>query len=153
MHGGAGSLKAPLVTPARRYDFAHCDPYLFFQSHLREFTDCDRDQVCDGDLHFVPGHDIFGEMRTCIADSAVFVAVISENFCQSYFCQLEISEARSSGKPIILIFKEQVDEEQMDTVIREVFLKFARAKVTQTDGQYEISPKWEQICEAVLTLM
>ena len=83
-----------------------------FQGHLRRMTDSDTDHVSDADLHFVPGVNVFREMRRCVGESAVFVAVMSANYCDSYHCQLEISEARTTGKPIILIFKEHVAEEK-----------------------------------------
>ena len=96
-------------------------------------TNNDKEHVCDADIHFVPGVNVFREMRRCVADSSVFVAVMSVNYCESYYCQLEISEARTTGKPIILIFKEHVDEEKMDVVMTDIFKNYARAKIVQED--------------------
>ena len=118
---------------------------VYFQRHLRQVTKCDREQVCHGDLHFVPGRNIFAEMERCVAESAVFVAVISKKYCNSYFWELEISEAQKTGKPIILILIEHVDENAMGIVIRDVFMK-----IVKEEGVYKLYPEWEQLCQAVI---
>ena len=109
--------------------------------------------MCHGDLHFVPGRNIFSEMERCVAEAAVFVAVISKNYCESYLCKLEISEAQKTGKPIILIFIEHVDENTMGIVIRDIFMKYARAKIVQEEGVFNIYPTWEQLCQAIIESM
>ena len=126
------------------------DMWHLFQGHLRRMTDSDTDHVSDADLHFVPGVNVFREMRRCVGESAVFVAVMSANYCDSYHCQLEISEARTTGKPIILIFKEHVAEEKMDVVMTEVFQKNARAKIVQEEDGFQMYPPWEHLCKAII---
>ena len=116
-------------------------------------TACEKDHVCFADLHFVPGVNVFREMRRCVAESAVFIAVMSVNYCESYYYQLEISEARTTGKPIILVFIEHVEDEKMDVVMRDIFRNFARAKLVEEDGQYQMYPTWEKLCEAIIGLM
>ena len=116
-------------------------------------TDSDKEHVCDADLHFVPGVNVFGEMRRCVAESAVFVAVMSENYCANHHCQLEISEARTTGKPIIMIFMEHVAEEKMDVVMTDVFKKNARDKIVQEEGGYQMYPAWEHLCKAFIGQM
>ena len=116
-------------------------------------TDCNKEHICDAELHFTPGHNVFVEMRRCIVDSAVFVAVVSKNFCKSYFCDVEISEARTTGKPIILIFTENVEVEKMSVVIRDVFMNNARAKIVKEGNKYQMYPPWEQLCKAIIRLI
>ena len=125
----------------------------FFQRHLRLLTDSDKEHVCDGELHFIPGHSIFEEMERCIAESAVFVAVVSEKFCKSYFCSVELSEAEKTGKPIILLFKGHVKEEAMGVVIKEMFMNKVRAKIVHEEGGYQMYPGWERLCKAIVGLM
>ena len=74
-------------------------------------------------------HQEFREMRPCVAESAVFVAVMSNNYCKYYMysCQLEIFEARTTRKPTILIFLEPVDDDKMDVVMTDIFKNNARA--------------------------
>ena len=78
---------------------------------------------------------------------------MSAEFCRSPHCRLELEEARTRGKPILLIFKEHVDEQEMSLVIREVFRNFTRAQFVFEDGRYKIQPDWRQICESIITHM
>ena len=124
-----------------------------FQRHLQAITQVERDLVCDADIHFIPGHNIYQEMSRCIEESAVFVAVISENYCKSDHCQIEIAEARTTGKPILLIFKEHVLARKMGIVVRDIFRQFARVKFVKEGDTYRIQPGWEQICESIIQLI
>ena len=92
-------------------------------------------------------------MRRCINDSAVFIGVVSKHFCESYFCDIEISEARTTGKPIILISMEHVDTDKMTVVIRDVFMNNARAKIVKEGNNYQMYPPWEQLCKAIIGLV
>ena len=84
------------------------------QETLETICETDRDLVCIGDRYFTPGQPIFSEMIRCLDDSAVFIAVMSKNYCNSDYCKLEIEQARLQGKPIILIFIEEVEEAEID---------------------------------------
>ena len=56
-------------------------------------------------------------------------------------------------KPIILIFIEEVPENEMTLVIREVFRNYTRVKFVSEDGMnYRLEPNWEQVCKAVVEL-
>ena len=113
----------------------------------------DKDLVCIGDRYFRPGQTIFSEMIRCLDDSAVFIAIMSKNYCNSDYCKLEIEQARLQGKAIILIFIEEVEEEEMTLVIREVFKKYTRAKFVLEGGFYKLQPDWECVCESIIQLM
>ena len=73
---------------------------------------------------------------------------MSEKYCASHHCQLEISEARTTGKPIIMIFLEHVAEEK--NVMTDVVKKNARAKIVQEEGGYQMYPAWEHLCKAII---
>ena len=109
--------------------------------------------MCFADKHFIPGQTIFSEMIRCLEDSAVFVAVMSENYCESNFCKFEIEQARVMEKPIILIFKEHVAEDKMNHVTKQIFRHFTRVKCVFEDGHARIQPDWTQLCEAIIQLM
>ena len=113
----------------------------------------DKELVCIGDRFFRPGQTIFSEMIRCLDDSAVFIAVMSKNYCNSDYCRLEIEQARLQGKPIILIFIEEVAQEDMTLVIREVFRKYTRVKFVLQDGVYYLQPDWKFVCESIILLM
>lgn len=123
------------------------------QQNLQAMIDIDQELICDADRHFIPGHSVFKEMRRCVEEAAVFIAVMSEKYCSSAFCQFEITEARTTGKPIILLFKEHVNDNKMSVVVKEVFRQFARAQFVFQDGHYKIQPAWPQLCKSIVELM
>ena len=129
--------------------------YLFLlQARLQSIAGTDRELVCDADRHFYLGRTILMETARCLKECSVFVAVVSTNFCSSRYCQLEVEKARILAKPIILIFKEHVDERHMSLATKEVFDTFARAKfVYDENGEPRIQPDWDHICESSLQLM
>lgn len=64
-----------------------------------------------------------------------------------------MEQARLQGKPIILIFTEEVEEGDMTIVIREVFRKYTRVKLVLEAGNYRLQPDWEQLCVSIIQLM
>ena len=93
------------------------------------------------------------EMIRCLENSSVFIAVMSKQYCLSHFCKFEIEQAHVMDKPIILIFKEHVNETDMNSVTREIFRNYTRVKCVIEDGQHTIQPGWNQICDAIIQLM
>ena len=126
---------------------------LSFQNQLQEMTKTDKEHVCYGDKHFKPGHSIFTEITQCLETSAVVVAVMSRNFCKSFYCKMELEQARLMDKPVIMIFIEDVNEADMSDVMREVFRNFTRVKIVCEDGQYKAQPDWPSVCAAIIQLM
>ena len=88
-----------------------------------------------------------------LEDCAVFVVVLSKNYCFSDYCKHEIEQARLMRKPIVIIMKEVVDEGDMNGVIRETFKHFTRATF-QFDGEdLKLQQDWEYICESIIRLL
>ena len=50
---------------------------MFFRDTCDVRQTLNTEHVSDADLHFIPGHRVFLEMERCVAESAVFVTVIS----------------------------------------------------------------------------
>ena len=121
---------------------------------MREYTKTEKDHISDADFTFVPGRSLFIEIERCVAEAAVFIAVVSENFCKSYYCNLEIAEADQTRKPIILLFKEHVNENVMGVLVKTLYMTRVRAKIEQgEDGNYQMIPDWTRMCEAIIGLM
>ena len=113
-----------------------------------------RELVGLGDRHFTLGHTIFDEIMHCLEASAVVVCVISHNFCESEYCRREIEEAYRLGKPIILLFTEDVEEGLISRAIRHVFKLYARAKFLRgEDGHYMLQPGWDHLCKGIIQLI
>ena len=109
--------------------------------------------MCFADKHFIPGQTIFADMIMCLQDSSVFLAVVSTRFCASNYCKFEIEQARVMQKPIILIYTEHVEENQMDPVTREIFNNFSRIKCVYENGKHIVQPGWKEICDSIIQLM
>ena len=138
---------------AKLISFVRLFYIILFQRRLKTITNINRDLVCYGDRHFVPGRTILSEMIQWLGNSSVFIAVITSEYCASDFCKFEIEQAHLMRKPIILIFKEHVDEAKMNPVIKQVFQHYTRIKCVFENGQHRIQPDWKEICDGVIQLM
>ena len=113
-----------------------------------------RDLVCNADVNFHPARTILSEIFRCLKDCDVFVAVVSTSFCKSRFCRYEIEHAHLLEMPIILIFIERVNEDDMNLITKEVFETFTRVQFAMDiDGEYRITPDWPHICESIIQLI
>ena len=112
----------------------------------------DKELICFGDLHFKPNEMTCKEVTRCLGEPTVFVAVISNSYCESDFCQMEIEEAKTSGKPVILIFMEHVSEDKIGMIIRQIFRNFTRIRFIRENGELQIEPSWPHVCEAIIKL-
>ena len=124
-----------------------------FQAQLKNLTDCDRNLVAIGDRYFRVGRSIFAEIIRMLEDCAVFVVVLSKNYCFSDYCKHEIEQARLMRKPIVIIMKEVVDEGDMNGVIRETFKHFTRATFQFDGEELKLQQDWEYICESIIRLL
>ena len=92
------------------------------------------------------------EIENCINGAAVFIAVLSANYCDSFYCNAEIEEARSLGKPIILIYLEDIEQDRMSPCVKEIFWNYTRAKVRFSDDPHILQSNLEKVCETILEL-
>ena len=119
---------------------------------LKDILQTDKRPVSTG-YDFKPGFPIYDEAYRCVQAACVFIAVVSDAFCQSEYCKGEIREAYTQQKPIIVILFGTVTETKMSPYLLEVFRRNARAKaVEQEDGGLEIVPDLNTIAESVLKL-
>lgn len=122
--------------------------------HLREITELDDDTfVATGDQQFRAGFSIHDEIQRCIEQSAVMLVVVSNAYCTSAYCRNEIETSVELDKPVVLLFLEEVNEANMPKVMRRVFKKCVRAKMNYVDGQLQVVPSWENICNSLLELI
>ena len=113
-----------------------------------------RELVCNADINFNPARTILSEIFRCLEVCDVFVAVVSTRYCKSRYCQYEIEHAHFLARPIILIFIERVNVEDMNLITRKVFETFTRVQLAKdNDGEYRIAPDWPKICESIIQLL
>ncbi|XP_053400910.1 toll-like receptor 6 isoform X2 [Mercenaria mercenaria] len=119
---------------------------------FEEILRCKREVICYGDNNFCLGRSIIDEILRCISESCVIIFVISKSFCASHWCEMELKEAHEMGKPIILLFKEEVNPDLMSRLLRTLFNRLTRAKLVEKDGLYELIPDWQSLGKSVIEL-
>jgi hypothetical protein len=122
-------------------------------NHFREIFDTPRELVCIGDRHFTPGRSIYHEIHRCLEISAVIITVVSNEFCQSQYCVNELEQAYDLGKPILMIFVDMVDENEMTPIMRQLFKRYTRVNMRIIDGEVQIVPCWDRICRSILEML
>ncbi|KAH3825320.1 hypothetical protein DPMN_127194 [Dreissena polymorpha] len=121
-------------------------------SELQQKTRTSRVLVCSGDSHFRPGYALGEEIIRCIEDSAVIILAVSKHFCQKEWCRKEVQETYDQNKPIILLFLERVEPEEMGKVLRKLFDRYAHASWIPDSNDGHIEPDWSILCDAILDL-
>ena len=81
------------------------------------------------------------------------IAVMSKKYCKSFYCKLEMEQARLLQKPVIMVFIENIAENEMSEVMREVFRNFTRVKITVVGEQYQTQPDWPYVCRSIIQFM
>lgn len=133
-------------------DFA-IEIYRCLEESLRGLTGMEQELICIGDRFFQPGYPIVDEIFRCISESCVVVFIVSNTFCKSSWCQMEVREAYELNKPIILICTEHVDLNKMPTLLFNIFKNFTRAKITVNENRIvEICPSYEGLSKSILKL-
>ena len=87
-----------------------------------------------------------------LEESAIVVIVLSKNYCESDYCKMEIEQARLMNKPIVIILKENVSENDMNTVIKSVFHHFTRVIFKCEGGTYRLLHDWRFICKSIISV-
>jgi hypothetical protein len=121
--------------------------------HLQLKTGIERGLVCTGDQHLRPGFYVLNETRLCFERVSTIVIVVSNNFCNSSYCCNEFNLAFESGKPMLLMFKESVDEQNMPDVMRQIYRRKTRILWTFENGEYILRTKWDNIASSILDLI
>ncbi|XP_045211158.2 toll-like receptor 4 [Mercenaria mercenaria] len=124
------------------------------EEKLKDVAKCERDIVGIDYKHFQVGLPVVEEVMRCMYKSLVAVFVVSEAFCQSDWCSLEVREAYEQQKPIVLIFVEEVSEESMTLYVRNVFQRYTRGKLFHTeDGEVDFEPGGiKGLCDSIILL-
>ncbi|KAH3752109.1 hypothetical protein DPMN_186719 [Dreissena polymorpha] len=121
-------------------------------SELQLKTGTSRVLVCSGDRHFRPGYALGEEIIRCTEDSAVTILAVSKNFCQKEWCRREVQETYDQSKPIVLLFLERVEPDEMGRVLRHLFSRYAHASWISDSNGGHIEPDWSILCDALLDL-
>jgi hypothetical protein len=120
------------------------------KANLQRVTEIERNLVCSGDLNLRPGFPVHDETARCYDRVSVVIVLVSEHFFQSIYCQNEFDQAFVQRKPVVLMLKDYVDETLMSPSMLSLYRRNVRILLREEHGQYQISPSWEDICNAIL---
>jgi hypothetical protein len=120
---------------------------------LKELTGIDRTLICSGDHNLRPGFYVLDETILCIQRSAVVIVVVSNHFCQSNYCDTELSQAYDLKKPILLVFKETVEEDRMRPVMKLLFRQNVRVLFEENNGVFVLKSTWEHVGKSIIDLL
>jgi hypothetical protein len=119
-------------------------------ANLQLITGIERNLVCSGDMNLRPGFSVHDETARCYDRVSVVIVLVSENYFLSAYCQNEFDQAFVQRKPVILMLKDYVDENLMSPSMLSLYRRNVRILLSEEHGQYQISPSWEDICNAIL---
>ena len=119
---------------------------------LQQLLETDDMCVATGDLNFLPGFTITGEMIRCIEAAKVVVFCVSEAFCESEFCREEVMITDCTHTPAILMFLEEVDVTKMSKILEKYYKTSARCKIVVQDRKRYLCPNWNVLCRSIIEL-
>ena len=124
------------------------------EQKLQEIVGVGRYLVFLGDKHYQVGYPIFEETMRIIKLSCSVMFVVTDAFCRSNYCQIELHQAYDRHKPIILVMEQTCDQELMSPLLNELFNRNTRVIWLGNDGLREFAMKttWANICESILQL-
>lgn len=109
--------------------------------------------VCIDEKHFRPGFPVIAEIITNLQKSYIVVCLISQAYCEKTWCQMEVEEAYNLHKPIILLIKDHVEQENLSKILLRLLQRNIIAKVTSGEnGTVQFNPSIEVLCSSVLEL-
>lgn len=134
-------------------DFVKANIQEQLDENLQLMTGIDRKLVGTGDMHFRPGFYVHNECFRSLDKASVMVVVVSNSFCASEYCQIELDQAYNKRKPIVLMMIEHVDVDQMPPTMKELFHKNVRIVWANENGRRVLKTTWENICTSILDLI
>lgn len=104
------------------------------------------------DANFHLGRWIAEETVCLLKRSTVVVIVVSNAYCQSRYCKMEFEQAYDLGKPIMLMFKETVNEDVMYPVMRDLYNRYTRIVWAFEGNEYKLKTSWENVGNSILNM-
>lgn len=119
---------------------------------LKQEIGTDRNLICLGDSHFKVGKYIHNEVTLCLQKTRVVIAVLTNSFIRSGYCNEEFDQACRMKRPIVFMVKDEIDEKLMTETMKFHYCNNTRIIWTNENGRYVLKTSWSCICESVLDL-
>ena len=108
------------------------------EQKLQEIVGVGRDLVFLGDKHDQVSYPIFEETIRSIKLSCSVMFVVTDAFCRSNYCQIELQQTYDLRKPIILVMEQTCDQELMSPLLNELFNRNTRVIWLGNDGNVSL---------------
>lgn len=124
--------------------------------HFLPHTDPD-ELIIIYDKNFLAGIDIDEICRLAITESHVTVAIVTENFLDSPWCNLEVKMAISSKVPLLPLFVTKCEAEKLTGFLRIVYEQKVRllwpetSALEETQAEVEENELLDTLCTHILT--
>ncbi|KAH3791962.1 hypothetical protein DPMN_145451 [Dreissena polymorpha] len=123
------------------------------RDHLKKTVGTDRNLLCVGDENFRFGRSIHDEVISCLRRSRLVVVLLSNDFLNSGYCKLEFDLALQLGKPVILMIKEQVNEDLMTPSLSMLYRTNTRILWTRHGGNYFLKSTWDNVIKSIIDII
>ncbi|KAL3868305.1 hypothetical protein ACJMK2_041129 [Sinanodonta woodiana] len=120
-------------------------------AYLKEKLEAIQDLAVTGMETIVPGRMLMNEIYRCIEGALVVVLLVTENFLESDWCNLESLVAKEYKIPLIILIQEGTRCETKSKTINYALSRFGRAEWSIKNGQFVIRPAWNVICDGILS--
>ena len=108
----------------------------------------ERRLVCFGEDIYTHGQPLLIQAERFFNDSAVFLAVVSNNYYKDGACRIQYDNAVEENMPIVLLLNEDIEHTNMPPHNRS--LDQHGIRWTRKDSYFVLSTTWEAVCEAIL---
>ena len=112
--------------------------------------------VCKNFIEYRLGLPLISEAERCIRQSHVILLVVSRAFCQCRRCNRELKMALDKDKPIVVVYKDDIDNLKQSKLISPlldtVMMKTVFSSVIQSGKCVTLKPSTMHFCKSLLDL-
>ena len=123
-----------------------------FTDTFRNITGMDDNLFSDNFKGYKIGFPLINEADRCIRQAHVIAFLVSHASCECKRCLCELRLALHENKPIVVILKEQLDEDKMPPIVRLLVRTTSKARFVRRKQDLYLSPSPKKFCNIILDL-
>ena len=123
-----------------------------FTDTFRNITGMDANLFSDNFKGYKIGFPLINEADRCIRQAHVIAFLVSHASCECKRCLCELRLALHENKPIVVILKEQMDENKMPPIVRLLVRTTSKASFVRRQQNLYLSPSPKKFCNIILDL-
>ena len=123
-----------------------------FTDTFRNITGMDDNLFSDNFKGYKIGFPLINEADRCIRQAHVIAFLVSHASCECKRCLCELRLALHENKLIVVILKEQLDEDKMPPIVRLLVRTTSKARFVRRKQNLYLSPSPKKFCNIMLDL-